>query len=312
MTETVSVIVLRKNGSSVKEIKLPSKLNIDSIDLSLFPDKYIKNTKASSLERECDFEYINKMVSIFAFNDGVVGNENKTELPPPLDKQLYFNNIFVIAHHNNKVVDLSKSEFNEFYETSFGGFDDIVSDESRSSEEEANTSDEDFIVNEDEEIVREESSDSESEYNSEEDTTEESEELSLSSDSADSSKSAVTSEQLNMINSLAESIKQNSLVTNPVEVHVKVKKSKKSTKKSKKKESNLDTMSLVDEEDKMITDYITALSADLSNSPTDFKEIVYKHHDKKPSYVLKWLVNKLELETDKYKEVYMKYRELVK
>ena len=135
MTDTKSAIVLKKNGSSVKEFKIPVSVNIDKFDISLLPEKYVTGAKVKSIERECDFDYIDKTISIFAFNDGKAGNENKTELPPPLDKQLYYNNIFVIGHSDNKIVDLEKSEYEEFYETSFGGFDNIDSEDSWSEED---------------------------------------------------------------------------------------------------------------------------------------------------------------------------------
>ena len=80
MTDTKSAIVLKKNGSSVKEFKIPVSVNIDKFDISLLPEKYVTGAKVKSIERECDFDYIDKTISIFAFNDGKAGNENKTEL----------------------------------------------------------------------------------------------------------------------------------------------------------------------------------------------------------------------------------------
>ena len=302
MSDTKSAIVLRKNGSSVKEIKIPNELNINKLDLSLLPDKYTNGAKLNSIERECDFDYIEKTISIFAFNKGTAGNENKTELPPPLDKQLYFNNIFVIAHNNNKVVDLSKSEYEEFYETSFGGFDDINSEDSWSEEEESNSEDREFIVNDDEEIEQGSESEEEEEYMSEEETEESDEELNLESDSSGRDKESPKSSKKNSKKLKDKKKEEKSNTEN--------KKTKKDGKKTKEKKKT-DEISIQEEEDELVNSYVISLSSDFTDSPKEFKEIVYKHHDKNSKYVLKWIVHKLNSSPDEYKDLYLKYRTLV-
>ena len=88
-----------------------------------------------------------KVLTMYANDKGKHGTENKTELPPPLETQLYFGDIFVIAHKDNKIVDLSLEEYSEFYNSAFGGFEDLDKEESLSEEEEPNSEDEAFIVN---------------------------------------------------------------------------------------------------------------------------------------------------------------------
>ena len=304
MSDTKSAIVLRKSGSSVKEIKIPKDLNIDKLDISLLPEKYISGAKISSIERECDFDFLGKTISIFAFNEGKAGNENKTELPPPLDKQLYFNNIFVIGHNNNKVVDLNKSEYEEFYETSFGGFDDINSEDSWSEEEESNSEDREFIVNDDEEIEQRSESEEEEEYISEEETEESEEELNLESDSSgkDKDESPKSSKKDSKKIKDKKKVKEKS--------NTKKKKTKKDVKKTKENKK-MDEVSIQDEEDQLINSYVISLSSDFTDSPKEFKEVVYKHHDKNSKYVLKWIVHKLNSSPDEYKDLYLKYRTLV-
>ena len=316
MTDTKSVIVLRKNGCSSKEIKVSTNLNIDKLDISKFPDKYIKGVNTNKLERECDFDYLDKIISIFAFNEGAAGEENKTELPPPLDKQLYFNNIFVIGHNNNKIVNLTKSEFDEFYETSFGGFDDINSDDSWSEEEEANSEDEDFVVNDDDEIEKVSSSEEEEEYISEEDTEDSSDELNLESDSSkdkesdDKIEKDINENNTNVIRK-STSKPNDSKIKNKKKMKKKSSNKKSSNKKKPVKETNEVQVNIDDEEENLINDYVISLSNDFSDSPKDFKDTVYKHHDKNPKYVLKWIVSKLQDSPDEYKDLYLKYRTLV-
>ena len=182
MADKNLAIVLKRSGKS-KEVKINKDLDVTDINKSVFPEKYIKSSKGD-LERECDFDYIDKVISVFAFNKGNNGTENKTELPPPIDKQLYFGNIFIVAHKDDKVVNLDKSEFDIFYESAFGGFEDINSDDSWSEDDEQpNTDDEEFIVNDDEELSRESSSSEEEEFIGSDSETSDSEELDLSVDS---------------------------------------------------------------------------------------------------------------------------------
>ena len=292
MSNSKAAIVLKRNGSSVKEIKIPSNINLDKLDISLFPDKYVNGAKISSIERECDFDYIDKTISIFAFNDGKAGHENKTELPPPLDKQLYFNNIFVIGHNNNKIVDLNKSEYEEFYETSFGGFDNIDSEDSWSEEEESNSDDREFIVNDSEEIEEGEESNEEDEYISEEDTEVSEDEPSLESE-----------------NSSVEKTKKS--ISKKKRVNNKKKENDVQKKKKDKKKSKIEKMSIQDEEKVIIDEYVNNISTKFSDSPSEFKDILYKHHDRNPKYVLKWLVFKLENSPEEYKDIYLNYRQMV-
>ena len=149
---SVKAICLKNNGDII-EFKLPSNLDINKLDVNKFPSSVINVIGKNALERECDYNYSGNTISIFAWTDGKAGNENKHDLPPPIDKQLYFGNIFVILHEEDKLKNLSKSEYEEFYEIAFGGFEDIGSDDTWSEEEEADSDDSinDFIVDDDEE-----------------------------------------------------------------------------------------------------------------------------------------------------------------
>ena len=71
------------------------------------------------------------------FYYGKAGKENKTE--PPLDTQLYFGNIIVIAHTDGEVTDLPVEEYQEFYNSAFGGFEDLGAEDSWSEEDDEPT-----------------------------------------------------------------------------------------------------------------------------------------------------------------------------
>ena len=112
----------------------------------------IKNLKIEDIYKKCNFRkkdnfsirqtWKNKnfYISIFSRNDGKSGTENKFEMPPPIDNDLYFGTIAVIAHKNNKItndelLDFTKIMWTEAYEKLMGGFEDLNNEDSYSEEE---------------------------------------------------------------------------------------------------------------------------------------------------------------------------------
>ncbi len=73
-------------------------------------------------------------VEVWARDSGKAGSENKYELPPPIDKDLFFGSIAIVGLDKNKeFCDLTDETWKKVYEYLFGGFDDI---ENPDSEEE--------------------------------------------------------------------------------------------------------------------------------------------------------------------------------
>ena len=84
--------------------------------------------------------YNNYFISLYSKSLGNAGNENKYDLPPPLDNKLYFGNIIIIAHknknpNNKNILNFTLDDWNKFYNYAFGGFEDI-NDTSDEEEEE--------------------------------------------------------------------------------------------------------------------------------------------------------------------------------
>lgn len=78
-------------------------------------------------------------VSVYSKDDGNHNQENKYDLPPPIDHDLYFGKIIIIAKdENEQYIDLSVSLWETIYEKLFGGFEDL----SKTAEEDENESDE--------------------------------------------------------------------------------------------------------------------------------------------------------------------------
>ena len=89
------------------------------------------------------WHYNNYFISLYSKSLGNAGNENKYDLPPPLDNKLYFGNIIIIAHknknpNNKNILNFTLDDWNKFYNYAFGGFEDIndTSEEEEEEEEE--------------------------------------------------------------------------------------------------------------------------------------------------------------------------------
>ena len=144
------------------------------------------NLKLSSLDeiyKKCGFMNNNNFVSrniwsldnksyftIYSKNKGKAGSENKYELPPPIDSELYFGTMVILKHSEkiitiNNLQDLTVDEWKHVYDTLFGGFDDLDDDEELSEEEEVDPENltkegylkDDFVVDDDDSIENDES-----------------------------------------------------------------------------------------------------------------------------------------------------------
>ena len=85
------------------------------------------------------WQYNNYYISLYSKSNGNAGNENKYDLPPPLDNKLYFGSIIIIAHKNQRpkmknILNFTIDDWKKFYEYAFGGFENIE-DESEEEEE---------------------------------------------------------------------------------------------------------------------------------------------------------------------------------
>ena len=67
------------------------------------------------------------LVHVFAKDDGRHNQENKYDLPPPIDHDLYFGKLLIIATDKNKnAIHLTKELWETIYEKLFGGFEDLA------------------------------------------------------------------------------------------------------------------------------------------------------------------------------------------
>lgn len=143
-----------------------------------------KVDKTWSKKNNVDFKY----VSVYAKDNGRANMENKFDLPPPVDNELYFGCLIVLAHATKNImseeeylsstdeesnyleyvdpIDLSTATWNSYYENLFGGFEDLSSsalqdefeeDELENIPDKMKTSTgylkDDFVVDDDEELI---------------------------------------------------------------------------------------------------------------------------------------------------------------
>lgn len=112
-------------------------INKDDID-------FIKKNK--NISKLNSWKYNNYDYILYGCINGNAGDENKYDLPPPCDCELYFYDLYFIKYEDNNIIDLSLEDYNLFYAHCFEGFESIESTEDEIEEElSEHTSDRDFI-----------------------------------------------------------------------------------------------------------------------------------------------------------------------
>ena len=113
----------------------------------------IKNFDLETLYKKCNFRNNKNFkkrwtwkikddvyISLFSKDKGRSNNINKFDLPPPIDKTIYYGSMIIIKHNNklaknNNVENITLEEWEKFYEQLFGGFEDLGDEDSFSEEE---------------------------------------------------------------------------------------------------------------------------------------------------------------------------------
>ena len=126
------IIIIEKTGNIKSE-----KVKNFSID-DLY--KKCKFKKKDNFKIRHTWSYKQNYYSLYARNTGRANSENKYDLPPPIDSELYFGSMVVIKHtkktpKNAEVLDFEMNEWLKLYEHLFGGFEDLGDDDSEMSED---------------------------------------------------------------------------------------------------------------------------------------------------------------------------------
>lgn len=171
----ISVVILDKSGS---DVRVEQAVTVD-LEASLYKKCGFRKLDNFSLRHTfpCgDYKY-----EIWGKNKGR-GTINKTELPPPIDKETLYGDIAVVKRqnkrNNSKYMNLTKAEWTKVYEKLFGGFEELEDEEEDDEEEDEaeltkhGYKKDDFIAEEDDE---EEDDDDEDEDDDDEDEDDEEE-----------------------------------------------------------------------------------------------------------------------------------------
>lgn len=81
------------------------------------------------------------------------GEENKMELPPPLDKDLFFGNILFFKRKEDELMDLTISQLHHVFKKKFGGSIELGDDSELSEDDSDLSSVGSFIVDSDQSLV---------------------------------------------------------------------------------------------------------------------------------------------------------------
>merc|ERR1711998_255441 len=125
MGTMTKVILISKSGDT-KEITIEKTKNSLS--------KILKNKGNGKIENLNNWNYEGTKIQLYGYNNGEAGNENKFELPPPLDNELFFGDMVFLKDSNSNMKDLDLDEFLEFYNETMGGFEDLEDSEEEEDE----------------------------------------------------------------------------------------------------------------------------------------------------------------------------------
>ncbi len=136
--------------SEVKVAKVTSQG--DSLQLSDI-QKYLKKKTAVLLGK---YSFKGTTLFLFGTKEGKAGTENKHELPPPLDADLFFGDILLMASKNatnfSNPIPFTSQEYENFYTKMFEGFEDLDNEDDEDGEDDNEDEDDDEDILEEEEI----------------------------------------------------------------------------------------------------------------------------------------------------------------
>ena len=140
--ETTQIIIVSKSGK-LTETSIVTNTITSVKELTEILSKKCDNKKSTGYSCYHTWRYRNKnnrfglddslsatkyiYIDLWAKTDGRAGQENKYELPPPIDEILFFGNIALVARVDKETAcNLTLKRWNIVYEKLFGGFEDLA------------------------------------------------------------------------------------------------------------------------------------------------------------------------------------------
>ena len=140
MTSSTTIVIISKTGS-LSECVVDTKIETTIGELTVLLSKKCGYRNHEGFSCCHTWKYRNKhatatasspaprhiYVDIWAKSSGRAGQENKYELPPPLDEDLFFGNIALVARIDKEnAINMTIELWNKIYEALFGGFEDLA------------------------------------------------------------------------------------------------------------------------------------------------------------------------------------------
>jgi hypothetical protein len=138
--EKTKIVIISKTGS-LNETIVETNKEMTLSELTSILSKKCANKKSDGFSCYHTYKYKNKKkgakgakgvpsyiyIDVWCKTDGRAGQENKYELPPPIDEIIFFGNIALVARVDiQSACDLSIELWNKIYEKLFGGFEDLA------------------------------------------------------------------------------------------------------------------------------------------------------------------------------------------
>ena len=152
---------MKRHSIFMKVVQVLKDGSMDETDLPELSTQLSKRlVKCSKSQGSCSFKelyewvYGETIVRCYGWYDGDAGFENKHDLPPGgksrfLDEdssvQLLFGDLFMVRFRGTAILDFDISEYGEFYNLLFGGFDDCSDTSSTEEEPDYMSEDGDYI-----------------------------------------------------------------------------------------------------------------------------------------------------------------------
>lgn len=131
------IVLLEKKGNVLEK-------KIDKISISNFK-KILKPKSNQKIENIHNWTDNDTIISLYGFINGNAGNENKHELPPPIDCELFYGDIIICMKQQNTLKNFTVEDFMDFYEKKCGGFVNIETESDNSILSDKSDTDSDYI-----------------------------------------------------------------------------------------------------------------------------------------------------------------------
>jgi len=141
--ESTDIVVISKSGK-LSVVNVETKTFVGLKELTELLSKKCGNIKSNGFSCYHTYKFRNKRrnilqnsdskdipkyiyIDVWGKTDGRSGEENKYELPPPIDELLFFGKIALVARVDKEIsCSLNIDRWNIIYERLFGGFEDLA------------------------------------------------------------------------------------------------------------------------------------------------------------------------------------------